>query len=96
MNAELKQKWVFALRSGNFKQSKYYTYTAPQKKFFGLIQTPPSYCALGVLGIVAKNNHESGYDNDLINYSKRAQIIELNDKDDRSFNEIANFIEKNF
>jgi hypothetical protein len=97
MNAELKQKWVTALRSGEYKQA--------QKR----LKVGDAYCCLGVLchiagyriiekdDMIVAGEHvrdyrvlgDLGLDPDL-----RQPLITMND-DGKTFGEIAAYIEFN-
>lgn len=106
MNTEIKQKWLTALRSGEYKQGR------------GNLHYKDEYCCLGVLcDLHAKEtnsewtNHDdypykyfystqllpqqvcewSGID---ISLTVERDLICLNDSAGKSFNEIADFIEE--
>ena len=95
LTREEKEKWVAALRSGEYEQG------------FGKLEAEGlggmRYCCLGVLCHILGYNSSSAYrieydsdedDHDLINLSVQDSLIELNDTDQESFDEIANYIEK--
>lgn len=108
MNKEAKQKWIEALRSGEFKQ----TQGALKRKEVDNFK----YCCLGVLceiqddvgwrssdGIKYANYHDSEsclflpFDllTDLnIKESDQSELVDMND-DGKTFEEIADYIEKN-
>lgn len=106
MNAEIKQRWVAALRSGEYKQGT------------GILHRDDKYCCLGVLcDLHAKETDGewttyddwtysylnsvgllprtvcawSGIDYELPNEN---ELIALNDTKGKDFNEIADFIEE--
>jgi hypothetical protein len=101
MSLELKQKWVDALRSGEYRQSK-----------CGL-RTPDGFCCLGVLCDIVDPNgwrktnvgaysHPLGtWDGFLISISKLGMpgipnqyvLAEKNDSEDWTFDQIADYIE---
>src|SRR3954468_6246696 len=104
MDQIIKQKWVEALRSGEYKQTQNY------------LKDPTGYCCLGVLAevcgmkIISGDTEESSnYFNaieidgkgkdyqplrDLIGNEAEVQnLIDMNDSDDYNFNEIANYVE---
>lgn len=105
MDAELKAKWLEALRSGRYDQAT------------GQLRREGSFCCLGVLCDVADHdawdsdewNHGTGEDEELetaelpdgfrnwVNISTltMAQLISMNDDQRMSFAEIADFIERN-
>lgn len=93
---EFKEKWVNALRSGEYKQGK----NALHNQFFG------TYCCLGVAEDILKIKSAStaclvgdGFpeairgaasSNDLV-----ALLTNMNDNQGKSFSEIADYIEAN-
>jgi hypothetical protein len=96
MDAELKSRWVAALRSGEFKQTR------------GRLKMGNSYCCLGVLCAIhgqgfdedspAKKDWSGSYDNLLpITREEAHQLWIRNDgaegQREHSFSEIADFIE---
>lgn len=96
MNAELKAKWIAALRSGDFKQAT------------GILQAngrdEPSFCCLGVLCKVNEPLLENVNTTSVFNGYKPIhnlvgsailvdKLIDLNDHERNSFAEIADFIE---
>lgn len=107
MNAELKQRWIAALRSGDFEQG------------YNCLSKGNKFCCLGVLadieGVPHKDSDEDG--EYIWNFGEKAvstiylgevwaderglcindveALIELNDKDKMSFLGIADWIEKN-
>jgi hypothetical protein len=105
MNAELKAKWVAALRSGDYKQTRGTLKDLDLKVF----------CCLGVLCEVAyvdvsAGNHASAYDAirklilDTVSIDGEGipgvipavdRLIELNDAQFADFTEIADFIDEN-
>lgn len=99
MDAEIKRKWVEALRSGQFQQTK---------KF---LHKDGAYCCLGVLCVVtgtsinAQGTGAGGGDDylvvhDLLGRGKihsqevSRDLWKMNDVDDASFAEIADYIEE--
>lgn len=105
MDAELKKKWLEALRSGNYSQTR-------SNLFLGTAEDgiPPGYCCLGVLCAVAevprtldgkfkKNDYEiiDGWLNNMtfgLEHGIRYKLAALNDEG-KSFTEIADWIEAN-
>lgn len=102
MNAELKEKWLVALRSGDFKQSR-------GTLCDSLYNT---YCCLGVLckinglmervglanyfGDKSTTNLPDSYSYKIgISASQEKTLVEMNDKERKSFTEIADWIESN-
>lgn len=106
MNKEIKEKWIKALRSGEYKQGKNV-----------LRRRDNTFCCLGVLcdlyiketGKLQWKDSDHEYlfqidENtcflplDVRKWSdltqKRATLMEMNDELDKSFNEIADYIEK--
>lgn len=97
MDAELKAKWVKALRSGEFKQAR------------GFLQKDGGYCCLGVLCLIAgisvdRLETQEGYADifDLIGSDEVSRgLSSLNDGSrfenlhPHTFPEIADYIEKN-
>jgi hypothetical protein len=110
MNPEIKQKWVDALRSGEYKQGR----GSLRQKHEGGDAT---YCCMGVLAcllgepeeamgssfIYSKSDFASGKyqvrkcheDDHVPNARDRWTLSYFNDKEDRSFLEIADWIEAN-
>ncbi len=106
MKKELKDKWVKALRSNKFKQTRgtlrQYSYSSHRC----------TYCCLGVLCEVTKiKRFPGGYtadDEDFtqelpyhllrqfqLSIEQQDNLIELNDNKKKSFEEIADYIEEN-
>lgn len=96
MDADLKARWVAALRSGEYKQGR------------GQLQdTKNRYCCLGVLCRVAgwkissDGRHvtqpKMGYSIffDVMSYSTSEQLWSMNDKKELTFNQIADWLEGN-
>lgn len=100
MDQELKQKWVSALRSGDYKQGKYQ-----------LRDNNNQYCCLGVLCVVSnKKLSEDGiyvlddagkkapqsFFGELMGGVHLNKLIHMNDtRNNSSFLEIADYIEQN-
>lgn len=95
MNAQLKAKWVEALRSGKFKQGS------------GWLERNEAYCCLGVLCAIQDDEwklhwtNDSMYTESLPDYlnaglaeTDRHELAGMNDGG-KPFSEIADFIEKN-
>lgn len=94
MDADLKAKWIAALRSGEFKQA--------QKR----LKSGDAYCCLGVLAIVHDKNADLRDDegeNDVYaqldemvgRLSRRIELVSMNDKEGKTFAEIADYVERN-
>lgn len=100
MEQELKQKWINALKSGKYTQTK------------GQLKDEIGYCCLGVLaevanlpitenglGIKCADKKENGGWKplcDIINDEKKfSRLWLMNDTEDQSFVQIADYIEKN-
>ena len=99
MNKNLKRKWLRALRSGRYKQGKYYLRTDDN-----------TYCCLGVLADCIDNkcwsiaDHKGHYaykdkhgsiSNRILSSKIQNELIDLNDGKCNSFTEIADYIKKN-
>lgn len=115
MNKEIKKKWVDALRSGEYKQTR------------GRLRYDDCFCALGVLAdLVVKEQKVdekgepyyswlcgilfvkgSGHPYDVaipqqliydvgLGYGETDFVVDLNDDRQKTFNEIADIIEKEF
>ncbi|MDO9068607.1 MAG: hypothetical protein Q7W05_09135 [Deltaproteobacteria bacterium] len=86
MDAELKKKWVAALRSGEYRQGKHML----------LDSNTNSYCCLGVLCVAAGKEPDSEeyawLDRVTGDYGL---LVKLNDDEDMPFPEIADYIEAN-
>lgn len=98
MNKKVKRKWLAALRSGNYEQTRGFMTTVELRD--GEAHT--MYCTMGLLESVVmgrKHMHTfSCIDHDLVKKAGLTMldanlIIELNDKYKRTFEEIADFIE---
>lgn len=110
MNAELKQKWIQALRSGSYEQGREYLRTE-------LKSGENRFCCLGVLGHMIdptrwKKRHELRHETIFVfvaldesslflgeeiaglDLPTQERLSEMND-DGRSFDEIADWIEAN-
>lgn len=106
MNKQVKQKWIDALRSGEYQQDKF------------TLKSPKGFCCLGVLTdlyLKEKNQDwvyttkkgysfgefESTLSNVVINWcdfpnlNKEGILIEMNDDFGKTFQEIADYIEEN-
>ena len=95
MNAELKAKWVDALRSGEYRQGT------------GWLERGGAYCCLGVLCAIQDSEWRGYWTNDSM-YTEtlplnlnadladreRRDLADMNDRG-KSFSEIADYIEKN-
>jgi len=97
MNAELKAKWIEALRSGRYKQGRGFLRNANDE-----------FCCLGVLCDIVdpsrweKNGNKACawdglrmYPPDYLEPSMTRQYPHMNDVQKLSFNEIADFVEAN-
>lgn len=99
MDAELKAKWIAALRSGEYEQARY-----------KLADSAGGFCCLGVLCVVAEmpispdgervdtapEGDSYGPINSLIGTEHQSEeLTRLNDSGRESFSEIADYIEKN-
>lgn len=90
MEAELKSKWVEALRSGKYEQGR------------ASLRSGGKYCCLGVLCAVAGleistdgENVDGGY-GPITELGVRTDTLWwMNDQEKKSFTEIADYIEKN-
>lgn len=105
MNPEVKQKWIDALRSGEYEQTKHH------------LKTDNGYCCLGVLTdlYIKENNFKWGRNkfdtyefnaiegslcNGVIEWSDfpcalvEQYLIRMNDTEEMTFSEIADYIEK--
>lgn len=87
MDPELKQKWIAALKSGEYKQGKSCLHDVEQD----------TYCCLGVLNEVAGYGYHStdGILGTELDQRVQIQLIHMNDFLDYSFEGIANWIEEN-
>lgn len=88
MDAELKAKWVAALRSGQFEQFR--------DGYCDRASAPSRFCCIGLAGYLLSlgfaNYSGVSY---AYNMAKEVQdkLIYFNDKEEKSFVEIANWIE---
>jgi hypothetical protein len=103
MDAQLKAKWVEALRSGDYKQNRYNIGNVRSKNL----------CCLGVgavvcepetqdfqetdeaVKILAKYGVDGSRDEKGVFSGSVMELIRLNDFEEKSFSEIANYIEAN-
>lgn len=101
LDPEFKEKWVAALRSGEYKQGMYKLYD----------ESTNTYCCLGVAAVVAgipkdivketyaypterKTRQYSAAYADM-SHAAAGELIEMNDEMGKNFNQIAKWIEKN-
>lgn len=95
MDAELKAKWVKALRSGQYEQGQGVLYN----------RDTGHYCCLGVLAEVAgvfldpdgkpqRAGHLRDH-YDILDQETQSDLWRMNDNHGKSFPEIADWIEKN-
>lgn len=93
MDQDVKDKWVNALRSGEYLQGKHYLLIERDKKKY--------YCCLGVLATILEElviaNHTTSIDR--VVWEKfnckviQDHYVDLNDQKDKSFAEIADYVE---
>lgn len=102
MDKELKEKWIKALRSGEYKQGK------------DCLRSNDNYCCLGVLcDIIDSNSWVHDENSGLIKFNsgvrlwythapyekidwvKQVSLMDLNDSQSKNFDEIADWIEEN-
>lgn len=118
MNRELKQKWVEALRSGEYLQAQERLKSEEWDEETEKPTGKESYCCLGVLldiwGEGRWEDFEYAYTDSIgdtcyvdtelntdlleeigLGYSIQNKLIEMNDTENLSFNEIAGYIEQN-
>ena len=85
MDTEIKQKWVEALRSGKYKQH--------HGSLFN--QSRTAHCCLGVLrDVTGSSECWNEFLRESVGEHKRT-LIRMNDEQDKSFAEIADYIEQN-
>ncbi len=106
MLLEDKEAWLKALRSGEYEQTKH-TLRNDQNQFccLGVLcEILKDECDLKIevdnVNIIFYNEAYSKLPEDIIdrtriNYDLQNKLIKLNDNEDKNFNEIANWIEKN-
>jgi hypothetical protein len=97
MTQQQKDKWVAALRSGQFAQGK--------RRLIDLSQDPPRYCCLGVAREVLNLQTDSAFcigeygavgnfdTFTFLSQDAQGRLMDLNDVQERSFLEIADYIE---
>lgn len=91
MDKELKEKWIAALRSGNYTQGRYILRDKLRS----------THCCLGVLAEQLDNDwgndNEKGYDllNQYVPEIESHPFFDMNDSQGKSFSEIADYIEEN-
>ena len=92
MIKEYKEKWLKALRSGEFEQGTEW------------LENDGKYCCLGVIRkIIDSNSGLSAYDEEFLhpdhekicglNYAQQIELAKMNDSG-KTFEEIADYIEK--
>ncbi len=92
MDQELKAKWVKALRSGEFKQ------LSPGGSDW---TRDGMHCCIGVLGellghqLAMREHHFRSRLVDVLPENSVDALIDLNDRDGKTFSEIADYIEAN-
>ena len=96
MTPELAKKWADALRSGRYKQGQRYLCDEDED----------TYCCLGVLYEVVNGRKpdtrlsvlsDEVYDLELsygLSYADEVAFVQMNDDDEQSFKEIADYIER--
>lgn len=98
MKKEIADKWVSALRSGKYRQSKN---VLKRRNKIG----DDSYCCLGVLCEVTGQEDNPIYLSLLshyqcgiasINYDSQYALAKMNDIEFKTFNQIADYIEQNW
>ena len=90
LDPEFKKKWVNALRSGEYKQGDCSLFRNGK------------YCCLGVASVILGwDKKGDGYKflPDLIQYGGASgfgsRLVQMNDSHEKTFNQIADFIDKN-
>jgi hypothetical protein len=99
MPKEMKQKWMDALRSGEFAQIEGVLHREEEADVDPLGGCPEGYCCLGVLGTICGFDKSDGYtlrhdelsakDVDL----DQAYFTQMNDVEGKTFSEIADEID---
>jgi hypothetical protein len=96
MKAELKQKWIDALRSGVYQQTQGQITRRPNE-----FRADVAYCCLGVLLCVSGKHRviQPGCNDDYdfldaeIGAVNRHTLVEMNDMRGKTFAEIADYVE---
>lgn len=102
MNPELKEKWIAALRSGEYKQTK----GRLMRRWKKQNGEGYNYCCLGVLETIAPGdyNYELRSEEMMLYMTQTElglcsdtakELARLNDVEEKSFKEIADYIEEN-
>lgn len=98
MDVEIKRKWIEALRSGKYNQAQRELFRFRDEEY----ENPVAYCCIGVGNhlvlsgtcladlVTSEVGRALGLDEDQID-----KLVELNDDEEASFAEIADYIEKN-
>lgn len=94
MKKAIKEAWLSALRSGEYKQCQNHL----SKPTDTQLENGKSFCCIGVLGVLdgAKgylDTHDVVVRCNLHEY--KDQLIKMNDDEDKDFVEIADWIEQN-
>lgn len=83
MDAEIKRKWIKALRSGTYKQGR------------NQLRKGDAYCCLGVLCDVTTGTFNYSQFRRHFASDFEDQLVGMNDTQGKSFGEIADFIDAN-
>ena len=93
MKKAVVEAWLSGLRSGKYEQTRDQLHNGPAQ-----LECATAFCYIGVLGIVTEM---TGYldTNDVIAkyglYEWDRRLVDMNDRDKKSFAEIADWIEAN-
>ena len=97
MNKRLRAKWIKALRSGDYKQTRGYLFVSKNKS--EAREEPPGFCCLGVLRRISQGKVKTLPRRDLltpescgISLDTQKYLAAMNDGG-HNFNSIADFIE---
>lgn len=85
MTKEQKAKWIEALRSGDYKQGQ------------GALREDDRFCCLGLACEILNNSTMDYYfiKYKMLNNDVATTLIKMNDFDNKSFKQIADYIEEN-
>jgi len=101
MDPELKTKWLTALRSGDYKQGTYELRTFDNN--YCCLGVLADVSELGewtaerdwLLGGLVRSNHHGSLPDDMVAFQAQNKLIEMNDHFEKSFTQIADWVEEN-
>lgn len=95
MNKTIKKKWLKALRSGEYKQGRVNLYWNGRYCCLGVlrkIEYPRSKSSSADAGVYLTGKHLESFG---LTHEQQLFLSQMNDRDLKSFKQIANWIDKN-